>query len=239
MKVKRLLLVAAIFGLVLAYFVFDLGRFLSLDYLKGQQVAIESWRASQPLTAALFFFIGYIAVAGLSLPGATVMSLVIGAIFGLLWGVLLVSFASSIGATLAFLTSRFLLRDWVQQRFGKRLCIINAGIEKDGGFYLFTLRLLPIFPFFIVNLLMGLTPMRTRTYYIVTQGGMLAANLVFVNAGTQLAKINSLSDILSPGLILSFALLAFLPLLARKIVNVLATKKAYSNRQKPDQTDAA
>lgn len=224
MKFKRILLVTAIAGLVLAYFGFDLGRFLSLDLLKSQQAAIESWRAAQPLTAALIAFVTYVIVTGLSLPGATVMSLAIGAIFGLFWGVILVSFASSIGATLAFLIARFLLRDWVQQHFGERLRAINKGIENEGVFYLFTLRLMPVFPFFIVNLLMGLTPIRTRTYYVVTQSGMLAANLVFVNAGTQMAKIDSLSGILSPSLIGAFILLGIFPLIARKIVAAIAEK---------------
>ena len=224
MKFKRILLVTAIAGLVLAYFGFDLGRFLSLDLLKSQQAAIESWRAAQPLTAALIAFVTYVIVTGLSLPGATVMSLTIGAIFGLFWGVILVSFASSIGATLAFLIARFLLRDWVQQHFGERLRAINKGIENEGVFYLFTLRLMPVFPFFIVNLLMGLTPIRTRTYYVVTQSGMLAANLVFVNAGTQMAKIDSLSGILSPSLIGAFILLGIFPLIARKIVAAIAEK---------------
>jgi len=225
MKFKRILLVTAIVGLVLAYLGFDLERFLNLNVLKSQQAAIESWRAAQPLTAALIAFVTYVIVTGLSLPGATVMSLAIGAIFGLFWGVILVSFASSIGATLAFLIARFLLRDWVQQHFGERLRVINESVEKDGGFYLFTLRLMPIFPFFIVNLLMGLTPIRIRTYYVVTQSGMLAANLVFVNAGTQMAKIDSLSGILSPGLIGAFILLGIFPLIIRMIVVAITAKR--------------
>jgi uncharacterized membrane protein YdjX (TVP38/TMEM64 family) len=137
MNIRRLLLLAALAALVLTYFGLDLGRFLSLDYFKSQQAAIEAWRAAQPLKAALAFFVAYVAVTGLSLPGAAVMTLVGGAVFGLFWGLLLVSFASSLGATLAFLVSRFLLRDWVQKRFGDRLRAINAGVEKEGGFYLF------------------------------------------------------------------------------------------------------
>jgi len=225
MQRKRFLLVITVVCLALAYFSLDLGRFLSLDYLKDQRIALESWRTAQPLTAALFFFTTYIIITGLSLPGATVMSLGIGAVFGLFWGVILVSFASSIGATLAFLTARYLFRDWVQLRFGERLKAINAGIERDGAYYLFTLRLVPVFPYFIINLLMGLTPIRIPTYYMATQAGMLAANLVFVNAGTQLAKIDSLSGILSPGVIGSLILLGLFPLTMRKIVAAIAAKK--------------
>ncbi|MEI7611806.1 MAG: VTT domain-containing protein [Betaproteobacteria bacterium] len=238
MKVKRLLLVFLVIGLGLAFIGFDLGRLLSLDYFKSQQAAIEAWRSAQPMTAALCFFLTYIIVTGLSLPGATVMSLAIGAVFGLYLGVLLVSFAASIGATLAFLTARFLLRDWVQLRFGIQLRMLNTGIEKDGGFYLFTLRLMPVFPFFIINLLMGLTPIRTRIFYVATQTGMLAANLIFVNAGTQLAKIDSLSGILSPSLIASLTLLGIFPLLARALVNSLVAKRTHSTLQKPGPTDA-
>ncbi len=233
MNARRLLLISALIGLSLAYLGLDLGRFLSLDYFKGQQAAIETWRAAQPMTAALLYFVVYVAITGLSLPGAAVMTLVGGAVFGLLWGLLLVSFASSVGATLAFLASRFLLRDWVQQHFGDRLRAINDGIAKEGGFYLFTLRLIPVFPFFVINLLMGLTPLRTRTFYWVSQIGMLAGTLVYVNAGTQLAKIRSLSGILSPGLLGSFVLLGFFPLLAKKIVELVAARKVYAGWHKP------
>ncbi|MFZ4537399.1 FAD-dependent oxidoreductase [Propionivibrio sp.] len=233
MNSRRLLLILALTGVLVAYLALDLGRFLSLDYFKSQQAAIEGWRAAQPMTAALLYFVVYVAVTGLSLPGAAVMTLVGGAVFGLLWGLLLVSFASSVGATLAFLASRFLLRDWVQQHFGDRLRAINAGIEKEGGFYLFTLRLVPVFPFFVINLLMGLTPLKTRTFYWVSQFGMLAGTLVYVNAGTQLAKIDSLSGILSPALLGSFVLLGFFPLISKKIVGAVAAKKVYAGWQKP------
>jgi pyruvate/2-oxoglutarate dehydrogenase complex dihydrolipoamide dehydrogenase (E3) component/uncharacterized membrane protein YdjX (TVP38/TMEM64 family) len=237
MKSRKLLLLAVLAALVIAYFSFDLGRFLSLDYFKSQQATIEVWRAAQPITAALVFFVAYVAVTGLSLPGAAVMTLVGGAVFGLLWGLLLVSFASSIGATLAFLASRFLLRDWVQQHFGDRLRAINSGVEKEGGFYLFTLRLVPAFPFFVINLLMGLTPIKTRTFYWVSQIGMFAGTVVYVNAGTQLAKINSLAGILSPGLLGSFILLGIFPLIAKKIVELVAAKKVYEGWQKPARFD--
>jgi uncharacterized membrane protein YdjX (TVP38/TMEM64 family)/thioredoxin reductase len=185
----------------------------------------------------LLFFVAYVAVTGLSLPGAAVMTLAGGAIFGLFWGLLLVSFASSLGATLAFLASRFLLRDWVQKRFGDRMRAINAGIAKEGGFYLFTLRLVPLFPFFVINLVMGLTPLKTRTFYWVSQLGMLAGTLVYVNAGTQLARIDSLAGILSPALLGSFVLLGIFPLLAKKIVDALAARKVYAGWTKPARFD--
>ena len=233
MNIRRLLLIAALAGLLVAYFALDLGRFLSIEHFKSQQEAIEAWRNAQPVKAGLLFFVAYVAVTGLSLPGAAVMTLAGGAIFGLFWGLLLVSFASSLGATLAFLASRFLLRDWVQKRFSDRMRAINAGIDKEGGFYLFTLRLVPLFPFFVINLVMGLTPLKTRTFYWVSQLGMLAGTLVYVNAGTQLARIDSLAGILSPALVASFVLLGFFPLIAKKIVDALAARKVYAGWKKP------
>ena len=233
MNRRRLILIAVLIGAALAYYGFDLGRYLSLDYFKSQQAAIESWRAAQPAKAALLYFLAYVAVTGLSLPGAAAMTLAGGAIFGLLWGTVLVSFASTLGATLAFLASRFLLRDWVQQRFGERLRPIDAGIEREGGFYLFTLRLVPAFPFFVINLLMGLTAIRTATFYWVSQAGMLLGTIVYVNAGTQLARIESLSGILSPALIASFALLGIFPLLAKKITGRLRMNQVYAGWKRP------
>ena len=237
MKSPKSWLLLLLIGLLLAYFGFDLGRFLSLEHFKSQQAAIALWRETQPISAALLYFVAYVAVTALSLPGAAVMTLVGGAVFGLFWGLLLVSFASSLGATLAFLASRFLLRDWVQRRFGERLRAINAGVDKEGGFYLFTLRLVPVFPFFMINLLMGLTPIRTRTFYWVSQLGMLAGTLVYVNAGTQLAKVESLSGILSPGLLGAFALLGAFPLIANKIVAAVAAKKVFAGWPKPQRFD--
>jgi pyruvate/2-oxoglutarate dehydrogenase complex dihydrolipoamide dehydrogenase (E3) component/uncharacterized membrane protein YdjX (TVP38/TMEM64 family) len=236
-KTPRLLLFMVILTLIGAWFIFDLGSFLSLDYFKTQQVAIDAWRTANPLTAVGIFAVIYIAVTALSLPGAAVMTLAGGAVFGLLWGSLIVSFASAIGATLAFLASRFLLRDWVQARFGDRLKSINEGTGKEGGFYLFTLRLVPVFPFFIINLVMGLTPIRTWTFYWVSQIGMLAGTLVYVNAGTQLAQIDSVKDILSPGLLASFALLGIFPLIAKKIVETVKSRKVYARWQKPSAFD--
>ena len=233
----RLTLLVALLAAIAAFVALDLGRYFSLDYLKSQQAVIESWRAAQPLTAALIFFLAYVAVTALSLPGATVMTLAAGAIFGLGWGTLIVSFASSAGATLAFLAARFLLRDWVQDRFGERLRAINRGVEQDGGFYLFTLRLVPAFPFFMINLLMGLTPMRTATFYWVSQFGMLAGTLVYVNAGTQLAGLESLSGIVSPGLLFSFALLGIFPLIAKKLVETIKARKVHARWTRPARFD--
>ena len=237
MPLRKILLATVIAAVVALYFGFDFGRYFSLDAFKVRQEAIENWRAAQPLTAALLFFLAYVAVTGLSLPGAAMMTLVAGAIFGLFWGTILVSFASSIGATLAFLASRFLLRDWVQSRFGERLRAINSGVAKEGGFYLFTLRLVPVFPFFMINLLMGLTPMGAATFYWVSQVGMLAGTLVYVNAGTQLAGISSFSGILSPGLIASFALLGIFPLIAKKIVEAVKARQVYARWTRPAKFD--
>jgi uncharacterized membrane protein YdjX (TVP38/TMEM64 family) len=192
-------------------FPFDLGRFLSLDYLKQSQAAFADLYASHPWQVAGAYFAIYVAATALSLPGAAIITLAGGAIFGLLWGTVIVSFASTIGATLAFLVSRFILRSTVEARFGKRLAEINRGVEKDGAFYLFTLRLIPVVPFFVINLLMGLTRMKALTFYWVSQVGMLAGTLVYVNAGTQLARLDSLQGILSPALLGSFVLLGIFP----------------------------
>ncbi|MGD9172382.1 MAG: dihydrolipoyl dehydrogenase [Candidatus Thiodiazotropha sp.] len=219
------------------FFLFDLDKVLTLEYFKSQRDGIISWKGAHPVLATLVFFFVYIAVTALSLPGAAVMTLAIGAVFGLVWGLVLVSFASTIGATLAFLIARFLLRDLVQNRYGDRLKPINEGMRKDGAFYLFTLRLVPLFPFFVINLLMGLTPIRTWTYYWVSQVGMLAGTLVYVNAGTQLATIDSASGILSPGLIGSFVLLGLFPLLAKRIVSVLKRQKALKEWERPETFD--
>ncbi|MCB1875920.1 MAG: FAD-dependent oxidoreductase [Chromatiales bacterium] len=237
MSRSRWLLLALILAAFAAFFWFDLGRYLSLDYFKTQHAAVETYRQAHPWLTAGIYFLVYVIVTGLSLPGATVMSLAGAAIFGLLWGTVIISFASSIGATLAFLASRFLLRDWVQKRFGERLKTINAGIAKDGGFYLFTLRLVPLFPFFLINLTMGLTPIRTWTFYWVSQLGMLAGTIVYVNAGTQLANIESLGGILSPGLLASFALLGVFPLVARKLIEWLQARRVYAGFERPQRFD--
>ncbi len=234
---NRLIILLIIAILITLFFAFDLGQYLSLDYMKLKQTEFETIRQQSPWTTALVFFLVYVVVTALSLPGATVMTLVIGAVFGLGWGLLLVSFASTLGATLAFVISRFLLRETVQSKFGDRLAALNAGIEKDGAFYLFGLRLVPIFPFFIINLVMGLTPIRTWTFAWVSQLGMLAGTLVYVNAGTQLGKIESLSGILSAPLLFSFALLGVFPLIAKKILEAVKARKALSAYTKPDSFD--
>ncbi len=237
MNHRKILLVLTLVVLIYSFFAFDIAQYLSLDFIKSQQAAIEGYYQTHPLFTAFAFFGLYIAVTALSLPGAVIMTLAGGAIFGLLWGFIIVSFASTIGATLAFLVSRFLLRDTVQSRFGDHLSAINQGIEKEGAFYLFTLRLVPVFPFFIINLSMGLTPIRTSTFYLVSQLGMLAGTLVFVNAGTQLAKIDSLQGILSPGLIFSFILLGIFPWIAKKIVSLTKARKALKGYVKPKKFD--
>ena len=237
MKKGKFLLLVLAAGLIAAYFLFDLKQYFDLAYLKSQQAAIEDVYATRPLLAAGVFFLLYVAVTGLSLPGATIMTLAAGAIFGVLWGSVIVSFASSVGATLAFLASRYVLRDSMQARFGDKLKALNAGIEKDGAFYLFTLRLVPAFPFFVINLVMGLTPIKTRTFYWVSQLGMLAGTIVYVNAGTQIAKIESASGILSPTLFASFTLLGVFPLIARKIVDLVKARKVYARFKRPRRFD--
>ena len=237
MTKSRFALLAVIVGLAAAFFLLDFDRFLSLDYFKAQKAAIMATFEANPVATAAVFFAIYVAVTGLSLPGAALMTLVAGAIFGLLWGTVIVSFASTIGATLAFLASRFLFRDAVQSRFGERLRAVNRGIEKEGAFYLFTLRLVPAFPFFVINLVMGLTPLPTRTFYWVSQLGMLPGTLVYVNAGTQLAQLESVSGILSPDLLLSFALLGVFPLLAKRVVDWLKARRVYARWTRPARYD--
>ena len=237
MNLKRLVVVVALVALIAAYFIFDLGRFFSLEQLKASQAAFNDYFAAHPVQTVAIYFLVYVLVTGLSLPGATVMTLAGGAIFGLLLGTVVVSFASTIGATLAFLVSRYLLHDAVQRRFGDKLAAINAGIKKDGPFYLFTLRLVPLFPFFAINLAMGLTPIRTWTFYWVSQLGMFAGTIVYVNAGTQLARIESPRGILSPTLLASFVLLGIFPLIAKKIVGIVKARRVYARWPKPRRFD--
>ncbi|MGH8630832.1 MAG: FAD-dependent oxidoreductase [Burkholderiales bacterium] len=237
MNKKQWLLLATVAALVAAFFLLPVERYLSLEFLKAQQATLAAYFDERPAQTAALFFVAYVAVTGLSLPGAAILTLAAGAVFGLLWGTVIVSFASTLGATVAFLASRFLLRDTVQARFGEKLRAVNAGIAKDGAFYLFTLRLVPAFPFFVINLVMGLTPMRTWTFYWVSQLGMFAGTLVYINAGTQLAKIDALSGILSPGLIASFALLGVFPLVARKLVEAFKARRVYSRWKRPERFD--
>jgi len=236
---KKLLLLSALILLVIGFFALDLGRFFSLDYVKAARGDFAALYQSQPALVLGVFFAVYVAVTALSLPGAAIMTLLGGAIFGLWVGTLVVSFASSLGATLAMLVSRYVLRDSVKAKFGARLVDIDRGIEREGAFYLFTLRLVPVFPFFVINLLMGLTSMKATTFYWVSQLGMLAGTLVYVNAGTQLAQISSLQGILSPGLIGSFVLLGLFPLLAKKIVDLVKSRKVYARwaERKPKRYD--
>ncbi len=227
----------ALAALLAAYIGLDLGHHLSLDAVKSRQAALQAWRDEQPVTTALSYLAAYVAVTALSIPGAAVMTLAAGAIFGLGWGTLIVSFASSIGATLAFLASRWLLRDWVQARFGDRLAGLQAGIARDGAWYLFTLRLVPVLPFFVINLAMGVTRLPTLTFYGVSQLGMLAGTLVYVNAGTQLGGIASLSGIVTPGVLGSLVLLGVFPLLAKKIVDGWRARQVDASLRKPTRYD--
>ena len=237
MDKRKLLLVVFLAGLIYGFFAFELQQYFDLHYFRSQQAAIEGYFEAHPWQTALIFFALYVAVTGLSLPGAALLTLIAGAIFGLLWGTLIVSFASTLGATLAFLVARFLLRDWVQSRFSEKLKAVNRGVAKDGPFYLFTLRLVPLFPFFVINLVMGLSPIRATTFYWVSQIGMLPGTLVYVNAGTQIASIDSLNGILSPTLLASFALLGVFPLLAKKLVAFIKARRVLRPYAKPKRFD--
>jgi pyruvate/2-oxoglutarate dehydrogenase complex dihydrolipoamide dehydrogenase (E3) component/uncharacterized membrane protein YdjX (TVP38/TMEM64 family) len=229
---KQLVIVAIVVAAVVAFFVFDLGRYLSLDYFQASRARIAAAQAESPAGFAAGFFALYVAVAALSIPGAAVLTLVAGALFGLVQGVILVSFASAIGATLAFLAARLVLRDWVQRRFGARIAPIDAGVEKEGAFYLFALRLVPLFPFWLVNLLMGLTKIRTWTFYWVSQLGMLAGTIVYVYAGTQLGQFR-----ISAGLVLAFVLLGLFPLVAKRVLDGIKARKVYAKWPKPARFD--
>lgn len=235
--VIRSLIVLGVLGAIIAFFALGLEHQLSLDALKARQHVLDAYAHAHPVSLAAEFFLLYVAFAALSLPAATLMTAAAGALFGLWEGTLLVSFASSIGATLAFLASRYVFRDAVQRRFGKRLRAINEGMRREGGVYLFTLRLVPAIPFFAVNLLMGLTQLPARTFYWVSQIGMLAATVVYVNAGTQLASLRSLSGILSPRLVGSFLLLGLLPLFARWILARIKAGRVYARWTKPKRFD--
>ena len=226
MSKGRLAVVVIFVALVVAFFWFDLTRYLDLEYLKSRQADIDALYRDHPVALLAGYFLIYVAITGLSLPGAAIMTLLGGAVFGLLWGSVLASFASTIGATIAFIVSRYILRDGIQRRYGDRLKAINEGVERDGAFYLFTLRLVPAFPFFVINLVMGLTPMRTLTFALVSQLGMLAGTIVYVNAGTQLARVESLQEILSPALIGSFVLLGVFPLIAKWVVAFMKARRS-------------
>jgi pyruvate/2-oxoglutarate dehydrogenase complex dihydrolipoamide dehydrogenase (E3) component/uncharacterized membrane protein YdjX (TVP38/TMEM64 family) len=234
---SKILLLSLIAILVTLFIQYDVGSYLTLESIKANQALMKDYYQANPNLSITFFFIAYVLIAALSIPGATIMTLIAGGLFGNLIGLAMVSFASSIGATLAFLVSRFLLRHWIQEKFSSQFLSINKGIEKEGAFYLFTLRLVPLFPFFMINLVMGLTRMKTLTFLLVSQVGMFAGTVVYVNAGTQLAKIDSLKGILSPALILSFTLLGLLPLISKKIIDFIKAKKVYSGYKKPAKFD--
>ncbi|PKM14425.1 MAG: pyridine nucleotide-disulfide oxidoreductase [Gammaproteobacteria bacterium HGW-Gammaproteobacteria-2] len=233
----RLLLIAALVVVALAAWRMGLVDQLNLETLKARQADLSAWTQAHWGLALAGFFVLYVVVTAVSIPGAAILTLAAGALFGLVTGALLVSFASTLGATLAFLSARFVLRDTLEARYGERLKNINAGVKRDGGFYLFTLRLVPVFPFFIINLLSGLTALPVRTFYWVSQLGMLPGTIAYVFAGTQLAQIESASDVLSPGLIGAFVLLGVLPLLMRKLVQWLQARKVYAGYSKPRHFD--
>jgi dihydrolipoamide dehydrogenase len=234
---KKIILLGLLGIIVLIFFHFDLEQYLTLEYIKAQQQSIDRYYAENSVLTLLGFFVLYVVVTGVSLPGATVLTLAGGAVFGLATALVLISFASTIGASIAFLVSRYLFRDAVQNRFGTSLKAINDGIDKDGPFYLFALRLVPAFPFFVINLVMGLTSLRLWTFYWVSQLGMFAGTVVYVNAGTQLAQIESASGIFSGKILLSFLLLAMLPFVGRKIITLLANRKALQGFVKPESFD--
>ncbi|WP_354688986.1 FAD-dependent oxidoreductase [Aeromonas sp. 19NY04SH05-1] len=233
----RLLLLLVMGCLIGAFFAFDLGHYLSLSELQTRQESLALWVDRHFVAASLLFLVIYVLSTALSLPGASLLTLAGSAVFGVAWGLLLVSFASSLGATLAFLSARFLLRDWVSARFGDKLATFQAGMAKDGAFYLLSLRLIPIFPFFLVNLLMGLTPIRVSTYYWVSQLGMLPGTFVFVLAGSELATLTSTGNILSPGLMVALTLLGLMPWLMKKLAQTLALRRLHAPYQKPIRYD--
>ncbi len=234
---KKLTIVAAIAAALIAFLALDLGRFLEMDQLRAWSASLSAAQAEEPLLVIGTFFAIYVLVTATSLPGAAVLTIAAGAIFGLVTGTIVVSFASTLGAVLAFLSSRHVLRDFVEAKFGEKLKPVNAGLEKDGAFYLFTLRMVPLFPFFLVNLAMGLTRIKTFTYAWVSQLGMLLGTIAYVNAGTQLGGITSLADVVSPGLLISFAALGILPWFAKGIVAAIERRRIYRGYEAPKRFD--
>ena len=234
----KLVIAAFILLAVGAYVAFDLGQYLTLGFIQSRLASLQAFRDENFAVTAAIYFVFYVVATGISIPGAILLTLLGGAIFGLWWGTLLVSFASSIGATGAFLASRLLLRDWVQRRFGAYLAPINKGIAKDGAFYLFSLRMVPLVPFFVVNLLMGLTSISVPAYYFASQIGMFVSTLVYVNAGAELAQITSLSGLVSPSVLVSFTLLGVVPLAAKGVIGLMQKRKRLSSFKKPKRFDA-
>lgn len=236
-KSKKLWFIGLLVLLVLAFYGFGLNQYLELSTLKDNTANFIVYYEANKVQTMGWFFLIYIASTALSIPGASILTLAGGAVFGLFWGVVLVSFASTVGASLAFLMSRYVLKDTVQSKFSEKLADINAGIEKEGAFYLFTLRLIVVFPFWLINLLMGLTSIKLRTYFWVSQLGMFPATILFVNAGTQLASIEKVGDILSPGIAISFALLGVFPLIAKAIPGIIQRYRVLKAYKKPDSFD--
>ncbi|MGZ5040510.1 MAG: TVP38/TMEM64 family protein, partial [Usitatibacter sp.] len=228
----KLIVIVVIAALIASFFIFDLRQYVSIEYFQAKRAVIEAYVQEHPLQAAAAFFAIYVAVTGLSLPGAAILTLVAGATFGLLWGTVIVSFASSLGATLAFLASRYLLREWVKAKFGDKLKPIDEGIAREGAFYLFALRLVPAFPFFVINLVMGLTAIKTRTFYWVSQVGMLAGTIAYVYAGTQLGQFK-----ISAGLVAAFVVLGLFPLAAKKVLDAFKARKVYAKWKRPGRFD--
>lgn len=229
MTKSKAFLLTFIVILITAFFIFDLEDYFTLEFLKSKQAVIDAYYRSNPVKTGLIYVFIYIAVTSISLPTSAIMTLTGGAIFGLLWGTMLASIASTSGAVIAFLSSRFVFRDAIQKRFSDKLTSVNKGIEKDGAVYLFTMRLVPIFPYFIINPVMGLTPIRTITFSFITLIGMLPASIVFVNAGTQIARITQPGDVMSPELIASLVLLGIFPLLANKAVSLIRASRDLSD----------
>ena len=211
------------------FFFLELDKFTTIEYFKSRQELVTGYQEQNPLLAAMIFFALYVILTSLSLPVAGIMTIIAGALFGLIQGLVLVSMASSLGATLAFLLSRYLFRDFFQDRYSQKLKILNIGIEKEGAFYLFSLRMIPVFPFFMVNAVMGLTLIKTRVFYFASLAGMLLPSVIYVNAGCQITRINSVADILSPVVFLSFTLLGLFPLISKKFVDYLRSRRAMAN----------
>ena len=224
-RARKMLLALAVATAIGAFLASDLVKYFNIEYLKSQQIAVAAYAESNPWRSSVAFFVVFVAATTLSLPAAAIMMLAAGAILGLVWGTVIVSFASALGATFAFLLSRYLLQDWVQTTFGNRLRTVNEGVRRDGAFYLFTLRLVVAIPYVVINLVMALVPIRTSTFYIVSQIGMLPGIVVCVNAGTQLAKIETAIDVFSPVLIASFTLVGLFPLLAKKAIESLRLRR--------------
>jgi uncharacterized membrane protein YdjX (TVP38/TMEM64 family) len=234
-RVQKVLLIAFIIAVIAVFWAFHLDRYITLSYLKESSDRFRAIYSEHRALVILVYFLVYVATTSLSLPGAAVLTIAGGALFGLATGTLIVSFASAIGATLACFVSRFLLRDWVQGKFGDKIAKVNEGVEKEGAFYLFTLRLIPIFPFWVINLVMGLTRMTLWRFYWVSQLGMFAGTIVYVNAGKELAKIDSLKGILSPGLIISFVLLGLFPIVAKKLVAMFRARREKGGIDRPEE----